>query len=83
MEKMNKNEKEGRHEPVAIIGIGCRFPGSIDGPDTFWKALTQEVDAISVVPNDRWSKQKYYSENTNKPSKTVTKWGGFLDQIVF
>lgn len=76
---MEKNSK--RKEAIAIVGIGCRFPGNIDGPDSFWKALSEKVDAISEVPDDRWSKNKYYSKDPNKRSQKVTKWGGFLDQI--
>ena len=41
-------------EPVAIIGIGCRFPGGADAADTYWNLLRTGVDAITEVPSDRW-----------------------------
>ncbi|MEM9447024.1 MAG: beta-ketoacyl synthase N-terminal-like domain-containing protein [Cyanobacteria bacterium P01_E01_bin.6] len=56
-------------EPIAIVGIGCRFPGA-DGPKAFWQLLRDGVDAITPVPSDRWSE-----------SQTPIRWGGFLDQV--
>lgn len=55
-------------EPIAIVGIGCRFPGA-DGPAAFWRLLCDADDAISEVPPDRWD------------SRITTRWGGFLDQV--
>ena len=42
-------------EPIAIIGIGCRFPGGANDPASFWQLLRNGVDAIGEVPPDRWS----------------------------
>src|SRR5690606_21469607 len=42
-----------RDDAVAIIGLGCRFPGA-DGPEEFWRILQEGIDATSDVPNDRW-----------------------------
>lgn len=41
-------------EPVAVVGIGCRFPGDVDGPESFWDFLVAGRNAISTVPADRW-----------------------------
>src|SRR2546428_12815925 len=41
-------------EPIAIIGIGCRFPGGADSPEKFWRLLCDGVDAITPIPVDRW-----------------------------
>ncbi|MBD8498536.1 type I polyketide synthase [Paenibacillus arenosi] len=68
-------------EPIAIIGIGCRFPGGITDPDTFWNLLKNEVDAITEVPSDRWSLDKYYDPERSKPGKTYTRCGGFLERM--
>jgi acyl transferase domain-containing protein len=67
-------------EPIAIIGIGCRFPGA-SGPDAYWRLLSQGVDAISEVPADRWSLDVFYDPDPAKPGKVITRWGGFVDQI--
>src|SRR5437868_3084113 len=43
-----------RSEPIAIVGVGCRFPGSSGGPDGFFDALERGVDAVRRIPDDRW-----------------------------
>lgn len=68
-------------EPIAIIGMGCRFPGGANNPDAFWKILRDGVDAITDIPSDRWDISSYYDPNRAKPGKTNTHWGGFLEQI--
>jgi len=67
-------------EPVAIIGIGCRYPGA-DDPGAFWKTIRDGIDTITEVPKSRWSIEQYYDLDPIKPDKTNTRWGGFLDQI--
>lgn len=47
-------------EPIAVIGIGCRFPGGIKDPQTFWKLLRDGVDAITEAPEDRFDIDTYY-----------------------
>jgi acyl transferase domain-containing protein/acyl-CoA synthetase (AMP-forming)/AMP-acid ligase II/acyl carrier protein len=67
-------------EPIAVIGIGCRFPGA-DGPADFWKLLREGVDAISEVPADRWNADEYYSDDATKSGTMNTRWGGFLKDV--
>ncbi len=67
-------------EPIAIIGIGCRFPGA-KNPEAFWQLLHQGGDAISEVPADRWNADQFYDPEPGKPGKMSTRWGGFLDQV--
>jgi acyl transferase domain-containing protein len=67
-------------EPIAIVGIGCRFPGA-NGPDAFWRLLAGGVDAISEVPPDRWSLDEFYDEDPAAPGKMNTRWGGFIDGV--
>ncbi|OLP20308.1 hypothetical protein BST81_00795 [Leptolyngbya sp. 'hensonii'] len=73
--------EQARSEPIAIIGIGCRFPGGVDGPDSFWQLLEQGVDAITEVPPDRWDIDAYYDANPQAPGKMASRWGGFLEQV--
>ncbi|MGH7805709.1 MAG: beta-ketoacyl synthase N-terminal-like domain-containing protein, partial [Candidatus Binatia bacterium] len=68
-------------EPIAIIGIGCRFPGGARGPDGYWKILAGGVDAIREIPPDRWSIPAYYDPAPGRIGKSVTRWGGFVDEI--
>ncbi len=68
-------------EPIAIIGLGCRFPGGAVDGETFWQMLRDGRDAISIVPAERWDADAYYDPNPDLPGKMVTRCGGFLDQV--
>jgi acyl transferase domain-containing protein len=67
-------------EPVAIVGIGCRFPKA-EGPDAYWAMLSQGVDATSEVPKDRWDVEAYYHSGGPMPGKMYTRRGGFLPDV--
>src|SRR5918992_3181056 len=67
-------------EPIAIIGLGCRFPGAGD-PETFWRLLRDGGEAITEVPRDRWDVNAFYDLNPTTPGKMNTRWGGFLEQV--
>lgn len=67
-------------EPIAIIGIGCRFPQS-PNPEAFWQLMRDGQDAITEVPKSRWDVDTYYHQDPKEPNRTNTRWGGFLDQI--
>src|SRR3977135_2563159 len=67
-------------EPIALIGIGCRFPGA-RGPEAFWNLLRDGVDAISEVPPDRFDIAEYYSPRPGVRGKVYVRHGGFLDGI--
>ncbi len=66
-------------EPIAIVGIGCRFPGA-HGPRAFWNVLHEGLDCIREVPPDRWQAEAYYDAKTG-PGKMNSRWGGFLEGI--
>lgn len=65
-------------EPVAVVGIGCRFPGNVTGPDSFWQLLVDGVDAIAEVPPDRWDAEAFYDPDPAASGRMTTKWGGFI-----
>ncbi|KEO82730.1 type I polyketide synthase [Tumebacillus flagellatus] len=67
-------------EMIAIVGIGCRFPGGANSPEAYWNLLKNGVDAITEVPSDRWGKH-FFNPNRSAEGKTYTKWGGFVDGI--
>ena len=73
--------KTGACQPIAIVGIGCRFPGGASSADTYWKLLREGRSAIRTVPPDRWNVGDYYDDNPDAPGKMATRWGGFLDAI--
>jgi acyl transferase domain-containing protein len=70
-----------QHEPIAIIGIGCRFPGNVDSPEAFWQLLQEGRDAITEVPSDRWNIDAYYSPDPDQPGAIVTRYGGFVPHL--
>src|SRR4028119_847890 len=70
-----------KKEPIAIIGMGCRFPGGADNPQAFWNLCKDGVDAIAPIPADRWNIEKYYDPNPDTPGKTYAREGGFLDRV--
>ena len=73
--------ESARHEPIAIVGMGCRLPGNAGDPDAFWELLANGVDVIGDVPADRWDVDAYYDPDPSALGKARTKAGGFLDGI--
>ncbi|MCV3213045.1 acyltransferase domain-containing protein [Plectonema radiosum NIES-515] len=72
--------KHAQSEPIAIIGIGCRFPGA-NNPEEFWQLLRQGQDAICEVPKERWDIDAYYDPDPETPGKISTRFGGFVNQV--
>src|SRR5262245_32411078 len=68
-------------EPLAIIGIGCRFPGGASTPERFWRLLENGVDAITEIPERRWSIEQFYHPGLHVIGTTNSKWGGFIEHI--
>jgi acyl transferase domain-containing protein/acyl carrier protein len=68
-------------EPIAIVGIGCRFPGGADGPAAFWRQLLAGTDAVTEIPPDRWDLDALYDADPDALGKTYSRWGAFLDGI--
>jgi acyl transferase domain-containing protein len=79
--KTTKRPSETTREPIAVIGMGCRFPGA-DGPEEFWRLLRDGVDAISEVPPDRWNADAFYHPRGDRPGRATTRWGGFVGHPV-
>jgi acyl transferase domain-containing protein/acyl carrier protein len=73
--------EHSKTEPIAIIGIGCRFPGGANDPDAFWRLLRDGVDAMVEVPHDRWDIDAFYDPDADAQGKMYTRRGGFLQQV--
>lgn len=67
-------------EPIAIIGMGCRFPGAAN-PAQFWQLLRSGVDIAREIPPTRWDVDAYYDPNPNAPGKVYVRKGYFLDDV--
>jgi len=80
-EIIKTNPRQESTEPIAIIGIACRFPGGAEDPEAFWQLMKNGVDAIGKVPEERWDRNYYYDPEAGKPGKMITQEGGFLKQV--
>lgn len=65
-------------EAVAIVGIGCRFPGA-DNIDEFWRILINGEDHIKEVPNERWNVDEIDYTETDDNWKNSVKYAGLID----
>ncbi|WP_159843627.1 type I polyketide synthase [Nocardia sp. CY41] len=68
-------------DAIAIIGMGCRYPGAVRGPADFWRVLATETDAVTEVPAHRWDADAFFDPDPDAEGKTYTRWGGFVDDI--
>ena len=66
---------------VAIVGIGCRFPGDADTPADFWQLLCDGVDAITELPAERFDIDEVYDPDPAAPGKIYSRWGGFVADV--
>ncbi|MCB9457865.1 MAG: polyketide synthase dehydratase domain-containing protein [Anaerolineaceae bacterium] len=78
--KLDASERR-KSEPIAIIGMGCRFPGGANNPEQFWANLQNGVDSITDIPAARWDASQLYDPDPDAPGKIATMWGGFVDDI--
>jgi acyl transferase domain-containing protein/NADPH:quinone reductase-like Zn-dependent oxidoreductase/acyl carrier protein len=77
----NPGVNETGAEAIAIVGMGCRFPGGANNSTQFWQQLAQGLDAITEVPSDRWNVDDYYDSNPATAGKIVTRYGGFVPDL--
>ena len=68
------------HGDIAIIGMGCRFPGA-DSPEAFWRLLERGGNAIGEIPRERWDVDDYFDRNADAPGKMYVRHGGFVEAI--
>ncbi|MFN3647967.1 MAG: type I polyketide synthase [Armatimonadota bacterium] len=73
--------ERARFEPIAIVGLGCHFPGGADGPEQFWELLRSGGTGVTTVPRDRWDIDAYYDPDPDAPGKMSSRWGGFLSGV--
>ena len=67
--------------PIAIVGIGCRFPGAVVDAHSFWRLLSDGRSAIGEVPPDRWSLARYFHPDRAAAGGMASRWGGFIDTL--
>jgi acyl transferase domain-containing protein/acyl carrier protein len=71
--------EDREREPIAIVGMGCRFPGGVSSPADFWELLSGAVDAVTGFPQDRgWDNDSIYDSDPDRPGTTYVRQGAFL-----
>jgi acyl transferase domain-containing protein/acyl carrier protein len=68
-------------EPIAVIGMSCRYPGGIDSPERFWQLLVQGRDVIREGPHGRWDVEAFYDPDVDVPGRCTSRWAGYFDDI--
>ena len=80
-QQFDKSSRIATAEPIAVVGMGCRFPGGAEGPEGYWNFLANSGDGISEIPADRWNADDYYDADQFAPGRMSSKWGGFLPDV--
>ncbi|MFE7858590.1 type I polyketide synthase [Streptomyces sp. NPDC057403] len=77
--KRLKELTDAAAEPVAIVGVACRFPGGVSSPEQLWELVSSGADAVSDFPDDRdWDLENLFDPDPDRPNSCSTRSGGFL-----
>jgi acyl transferase domain-containing protein/surfactin synthase thioesterase subunit len=75
------SEPLAQSEPIAIVGMGCRFPGDVSTPEEFWDLLSSGRDVLREIPSSRWDVDAYYDPEISVPGKMYVRKGHYLDNV--
>ncbi|MBX6769050.1 MAG: polyketide synthase, partial [Actinomadura rubrobrunea] len=67
--------------PIAVVGLGCRFPGGASGVEAFWDLLVSGREAVVEVPAERWSPEEYHDPDPDAPGRMYSRFGAFVDGV--
>ncbi|ACE84705.1 SDR family NAD(P)-dependent oxidoreductase [Cellvibrio japonicus] len=74
-----KNPGPGMSEPIALVGIGCRFPGGASTPADYWELILRGGSGIGEVPKDRWDLAEHHDDDKDAAGKMYCRHGGFVE----
>jgi acyl transferase domain-containing protein/NAD(P)-dependent dehydrogenase (short-subunit alcohol dehydrogenase family) len=72
---------KAEREPIAVVGMGCRYPGGIRTPEDFWDLLSSGRDILRDIPSERWDVDAHYDPEMTVPGKMYVRQGYYLDDI--
>src|SRR5271168_3602295 len=82
LKSKNRALLERSGEPIAIVGMSCRFPGGVDSPDSLWDMVADKRDVMSEFPTDRgWDLAGLFDDDPDAPHKCYARAGGFVDEV--
>ncbi|UED87414.1 SDR family NAD(P)-dependent oxidoreductase [Streptomyces profundus] len=82
MRKQNQKLRAAASEPIAIVGLGCRFAGGVDTPDKLWEVLAEGRDMVGAFPEDRgWNVSAIYHPDPDHPGTTYVQGGAFIKDV--
>src|SRR6056297_1422616 len=79
-ERGRASDRKPVAEPIAIVGMGCRFPG-VRSPQAFWEVISEGQSRVDIVPPSRWDAEAFYDPEGETPGKMSTKWGAFVEDV--
>lgn len=81
LQKKLERAESRKSEPVAVVGLGCRFPGGANSAHDYWELLRNGVDCIQEVPGNRWDVDALHDPDPHTHGKMVTRGGGFIEDV--
>lgn len=81
MQAALRRAESAKTEPIAVIGLSCRFPGGAGSPEAYWRLLESGKSGVCEIPADRFAVDDYYHPDRAVAGKIYTRYGAFLDRI--
>jgi acyl transferase domain-containing protein len=81
LEKQLAAARSPEPEPIAVVGMGCRFPGGATNPESYWRLLCNGFDAVGPIPEERWASEEFYHPDRNAPGKIYTRFASLLPDV--